>query len=347
MTRIAVVGAGVAGLTVAYGLRTLPVERTVFEKSRGYGGRAATRGQYGCRYDHGAPFFSAPSSQVERLVTAHLPSEQLVEVGRTTGGFNREGDLLQLEAASARKWTYRHGISTLGKLLGRHSRADVVHNTRIERLEQTADGRWRLRSDKGTLVGPYDAVVLTAPSPQTASILDRSALSAAPFPALQKAVADVDYAPQFSYVLAYDRPIPRPADVHELVSVDDDHPLARIGFEHDKPGHVRGGTQVLVVHTAPDWTAARVDRDPEAFLPEIKAQAADVLGTSLRQPVWYDTQRWRYARPLGGLSAEAQDRAAGHGLYFAGDFVAGTGAVGAAIDSGFATARRLRASILA
>lgn len=346
MTRIAVVGAGVAGLTVAYGLRTLPVERTVFEKSRGYGGRAATRGQYGCRYDHGAPFFSAPSARVERLITAHLPTEQLVEVGRSTGGFNRQGDLLQLEAGATRKWTYRHGISTLGKLLGRFGRAEIVHDTRIERLEQRK-GRWGLRSDEGARFGPYDAVVLTAPAPQTASILERSALSAAPFPALQEAVVGVDYAPQFSYVLAYDRPIPRPGDVHGLVSVDDDHPLARIGFEHDKPGHVRGDTQLLVVHTAPTWTAARVDRDPEAFLSEIKAQAAEVLGTSLRQPVWYDTQRWRYARPLGKLPAEVQDRAAERGLYFAGDFVAGTGEVGAAIDSGFATARRLRASILA
>lgn len=343
--RIAIVGAGVAGLTVAYGLRTLPVERTVFEKSRGYGGRAATRGRYGCRYDHGAPFFSAPTARVERLITAHLPTDQLVEVGRPLGGFTRKGDLVRRDEESGRKWTYRSGISTLGKLLARFGRAEMVHDTRIDRLERSGP-HWHLQTKGGTSFGAYDAVVLTAPAPQTAAILERSSLSGDSAAAVQEAVGAIDYVAQFSYMLAYDRPVPRPATVHGLVSEDDDHPISWIGFEHDKPGHVRGGTQLLVVHTAPDWTAARVDRDPERFLPEIKAQAADVLGTSLHQPVWYDTQRWRYSRPRAGLSAEVQEQAAALGLYFAGDFVAGTGTVGAAIDTGFATARRLRSTTL-
>jgi hypothetical protein len=276
---------------------------------------------------------------VERLVTAHLPSDQLVALGQPVGGFNGEGDLLTLEEDAPPMWTYRHGISTLGKLLARYSRADVVHDTRVDRLVRK-EGQWGLQSESGTLFWPYDAVVCTAPAPQTAAILERSSLALSAVP---EAVSAIGYAPQFSYALAYDRPVSRPAGVHGVVSQDEAHPLSWIGFEHDKPGHVRRGTHLLMVHTAPAWTRARVDRDPEALLPEIKAQAADVLGASLQQPSWYDTQRWRYARPLSGLSSEAQARAAEQGLYFAGDFVAGTGTVGGAIDSGFATARRLRA----
>jgi predicted NAD/FAD-dependent oxidoreductase len=161
-----------------------------------------------------------------------------------------------------------------------------------------------------------------------------------------EAVSEIGYVSQFSYVLAYNRPVQRPTNVHGLVSEDDDHPLAWISFEHDKPGHVRSGTELIIVHTAPTWTAARVDRDPETFLPEVKAQAAEVLGTGLDQPVWYDTQRWRFSRPRARLPAEVQDQAADLGLYFAGDFVRGRGTVGAAIDSGFATARRLRSTML-
>jgi len=343
MTRIAIIGAGVAGLTAAYGLRTQPVERTVFEKSRGYGGRAATRGRYGCRYDHGAPFFAAPTRRVRDLIRAHLPTEQLTEIGRPVGAFDDDGILRgrREEPAGGPRWTYTHGVSTLGKLLARAGRPDVRRDTRVERLRRKGD-RWAVQTETGTLHEPYDVVVLTPPAPQTAAILKRSELNAAPFPALHSAVESVGYVPQFAYVLAYDRPLSRPAPYHGFVSRDPEHPLSWIGFEHDKPGHVPAGTQLLVLHTAPAWTQPRVDREPASFLPEVTTRAESILSTSLRQPRWVDAQRWRYARPTAALPDEARALGEEVGLYFAGDYVAGTAQVGVAIESGFEVADRIR-----
>jgi predicted NAD/FAD-dependent oxidoreductase len=344
MTRIAIIGAGVAGLTTAYGLRTQSIERTVFEKSRGYGGRAATRGRHGCRYDYGAPFFTAPSRRVRDLVGAHLPADQLIEVGRPVGAFNRDGDLVRRrEHAGGSLWTYYHGISTLGKLLARFGRAEIRRETRVERLRRKG-GRWAVQTESGAVYEPYDAVVLTPPAPQTADILARPDLIEPPYSDLHEAVAAVDYAPQFAYVLAYDRPISRPGPYHGFVSQDSEHPLSWIGFEHDKPGHAPEGTHLLVVHTAPGWTQPRVDRDPDSFLPEVRAQVESVLSTSLSPPTWTDAQRWRYARPTSAVSEEARATAEEGGLYLAGDFVAGTGEVGAAIETGFAAADRIRST---
>ncbi len=58
MTRVAVVGAGLSGLTLAARLRA-HADVTVFEKSRGYGGRLATRRAAPFAFDHGAQFFTA------------------------------------------------------------------------------------------------------------------------------------------------------------------------------------------------------------------------------------------------------------------------------------------------
>ena len=340
MKKIAVVGAGVSGLTVAYGLRSAPLDVTIFEKSRGYGGRAATRGRAGCRYDHGAPFFSPSTERVERLVTSHLPTEHLVAIGRPVGTFDEDGScrLPSPDDPVRPRWTYVQGISTLGKLLARQGRAEVHRGTRIERLARR-DDQWRLHTAADEGADDYDAVVLTAPAPQSASLLH--GIEAEGIVRVRTALESVPYRSQFAYVLAYERSIERPGDVFGLRGPEQGHPLEWIGFESDKPGHVPAGQTVLVLHSSGEWTAPRVDEAPETFWPEIQAAAETVLSTSLREPTWTDTQRWRYARPDPTATLEP-DLGTDEGLFLAGEAVAGTGTVSAAIESGFDTAARLR-----
>ena len=59
-TSIAIIGAGIAGITLARNLSAL-AEVTVFEKSRGLGGRMANRRREGFSFDHGAQYFTARS----------------------------------------------------------------------------------------------------------------------------------------------------------------------------------------------------------------------------------------------------------------------------------------------
>jgi hypothetical protein len=343
MSRLAVIGAGVAGLAAAWSLRTVPAEVTVYEKSRGFGGRAATRGRYGVRYDHGANFFRPSSERVERLVHEELPTDDLVAIDRPVYTFDETGAVAEpdREGGEGRKWTYRQGISTLGKLLARESPAVVQRETRIVRLERRKE-RWTVASDDGESFGPFDAVLLTPPAPQTADILRTSRFDAALQETLVGGLEAADYNAQFTVVLAYDRAIRRPGGCYGLVNDDGGHPLAWIGFEHDKPGHVPDGASVLVVQTAPAWTARHLEGDPDNVMPDAKTMAASVLDTDLRRPSWYDTQRWRYSHPASPADADALAGGRKAGLFFAGDFVAGKGRVGRALETGLAAGRRIR-----
>jgi len=341
MATVGIVGAGIAGLTLAYGLREHSADITIFEKSRGFGGRAATRGRNGCRYDHGAPYFSPSTDRVRRLVTAQLSTEHLLSIGRPVGTFDQDGTcrVPPSSPADRPRWTYRRGISTLGKLLARECRANIHRTTRIDRLSRTA-GQWQFYTDEGELAAGYDAVVLTAPVPQSRALLDgledqgRAAR-------VREVLSTVHYASRFAYVLAYDRSVDRPGDVFGLRGPDTGHPLHWIGFESDKPGHAPEGQTLLVLHTAGNWTTPRIDQSPDTFLPEVRDAAEDALSTSLHTPLWTDTQRWRYAQPeaTDGLDATV---GAEEGLFLAGDAVDGGGTVASAIESGFNTAARLR-----
>ena len=65
MSQVAIVGAGVAGLLCARDLNRLGIACTVFEKSRGLGGRLARRQHAWGELDIGAPFLTVQTPPPE------------------------------------------------------------------------------------------------------------------------------------------------------------------------------------------------------------------------------------------------------------------------------------------
>ena len=71
--KIAVIGAGIAGITCARTLVQAGHEVTVFEKSRGVGGRMATRSTAFGTFDHGTQYFTVRDPRFEQAL-ATTPS---------------------------------------------------------------------------------------------------------------------------------------------------------------------------------------------------------------------------------------------------------------------------------
>lgn len=72
--RVAVIGAGLSGCTLALGLQSRGHCVEVFEKSRGPGGRFATRRAQGFCFDHGAQFFTARSADFKKFLRPYIDS---------------------------------------------------------------------------------------------------------------------------------------------------------------------------------------------------------------------------------------------------------------------------------
>lgn len=354
MSRLAVIGAGMSGLAAAWTLRAQPIAVTIFEKSRGYSGRATTRGKYGARYDHGANYIVPSTDRVRHLIFDALPTDRLTRIEGEVWTFDAEGEHQrpspdEAESDGGGRWTYDGGINTIGKLMARGMPATTNRETRIQRLHRSDDA-WMLTDTDGGTYGPFDAVLLTPPAPQTAALL-RETTDALRDDALREAVTDLlsavetaEYLPQFAYIFGYEREIDRTGPYYGLVNEAGDHNVAWIGFEHDKPGRVPDGHSVIVVQMSPNWTARRVDEDPDRYVADVKEMAASVLDADLKRPEWYDTQRWRYSMPRRGADAGALRGGAEIGLYFAGDDVAGTGRVDAALESGLDAGEQILAA---
>jgi len=337
--QVAVVGAGAAGTAAAYALRETDAEVTIFEKSGGVCGRAATRRQEGCVYEYGANYLTADDERVTELVTGELPTDALVEIEPPVWTFDSEGEVSEGRDEQPTRWTYEDGITQLAKHLIAATDATVHRDTRVETLDRTGDD-WRVIDAAGHDHGRFDAVLLTPPAPQTADLLGQAEWEHADRRPLRETVEAVPYRTIVAGLLHYDFELDVP--YYALVNDDRAHDVGWIGREECKRGHVPDGESLLLVQMAPEWSVEHYRDTPAALVDSIADETATLLDDDrLADPDWTDHQHWRYALPDSGVPEGTLDSALDHDLFFAGDWVVGEGRLHAALRNGLETGTRI------
>jgi predicted NAD/FAD-dependent oxidoreductase len=345
MTNIGVVGAGAAAAAATDVLdETVPdASVTVLEKSGGVCGRAATRRNGDVTYDYGANYVKSDDERVVDLLTETLSTEGLVDVGEPIYTFDAAGTVSEGRDADDHKWTYRGGLTQIAKRLFGGTAATVLRHTRVEHISREND-RWYLRDTDGETWGPFDALLVNPPAPQTAALLETADWEADARADLRAAAESVPFRTVWTAVLHYPFELDRP--YYALVNTDKDHEVGWIAREECKDGHVPAGESLLVVQANHEWSVARYDDDPAANVADLAALTADVLGDQrLTDPDWTDHQGWRYALPEDGVRAGAVEAAAEADLYPLGDWVAGEGRLHAALRNGLETGERVALSV--
>lgn len=288
MTRIAVIGAGMAGLTVARQLAE-HADVTVFEKSPGYGGRMATRYAPPYEFDHGAQFFRAKSAEF------HAELQRWAKAGVIAPWLGRHAELQRDRVISMREWTDEHPhfvavprMNTLGNYLA--TGIDVRLNTRVDGLARVSSG-WQLTNESTGALGTFDWVISTAPAPQTAALL----------PEVFAHHAEVRKSPMSgccAVMLGFEQPIELGWEAALVQNAD----ISWISLNSSKPG--RPNAFSMLVHSTNRYADSNLtgdhDRVLQHLLNEIEAithiMRADIAFTSLH--------RWRYANAPRRKSAQ-------------------------------------------
>lgn len=340
MNRLAVIGAGPSGLAAAWKLRASNWAATVFEKSRGLGGRAASRTRYGVRLDPGANYIKTGSIVIEDLLGKHLPTDELVEIPGDIWIFDKAGKIEPGDPENDRdpKWSYRSGISTLGKLLAEAAGCEIVRETLVTRLRRSEAG-WRIESDSGDRYGPFDAVLLTSPAPQSLVILEASGLGDSP---LAGALGKAEYHRQFTFAFGFADPPARPGNFHALINTDGEHPVSWLSFENDKPGHVPDGQTVVAVQMQPEWSRRHFEGEITDLAEFAREKLLGLLDWKT-DPAWCDSHRWKFAHPSSAIDSDLIGSGESDGLFVAGDALIGKGRIDRAIETGLDAAARIEA----
>ena len=140
--RIAVVGAGIAGLACATELSALGVAVTVFDKGRGVGGRVATRREGSMHFNHGAQYVTARGASFRALL------DFLVA----------DGAAAPWPAAGAGRWTGMPGMSALARHMAAESGAEMRLGQQVLFLRDDEVG-WLLRAVPAKEAFPGEVLV--------------------------------------------------------------------------------------------------------------------------------------------------------------------------------------------
>ena len=258
--RVAVVGAGMAGLAAARSLVDQGQAVTVFEKSRGFGGRAATRRKEGFIWDTGAGY-------IDEAMLPHLPPDGLVRIDKPVWVY--DGQEPRPSRATPPRYAYAEGNNALGKALA--SGLDVRRETRIETLTE-------LREE-------YDALILTAPIPQTRELLATVGE--------ERELGKVEYRSCFAVSLGYAEPMPmRPY----AALMARDLPLGWLSLEGAKcRERSPEGRASFVAQLSEAFTQENYDRPHQEIVAVAAGYVRDLYG--LETPLVSDVMRWRYSQP--------------------------------------------------
>ena len=332
--KVVIVGAGLSGLAAARCLADHGIEVSVIEKSRGAGGRMATRRvDELSSYDHGAQYFTARDAGFRHYVESWLEQGLVAQwpvAGSETASpivVLRDGSI-ESESCSVQRFVAAPGMNAICKHLA--IGLEVKYETQVNKIIPHR-GIYLLEDGVGRTLAECDQVVLALPACQAIRLLP-------PFSSLAERLARIQMHPCWAVMASFDRPVTKQwsgAFLHgSFLSW-----AARNSTKSRRPA----ATEDLVIHANPDWSTQHLERDPQQVADDVLREFWRVSGLEPLTPTRLQSHRWRYAIPVEPIA---------HGCFVddtrsiiaCGDWAAGSRVEGAFM-SGLAAAGRILGSL--
>jgi len=289
-----VIGAGIAGLLAARELTDKHHWRVaILDKSRGVGGRMATRRDGEATYDHGAQFFTVREPRFRQYV------DQWLEAGLVETWFDQmanESPIIRFAAKPSMTAIAKRLVTGLEM----HRQAKVVS-------AQHANGQWTLTTEDGQ---HYRAprLLINAPVPQALEILQAGKIALPPSD--EEFLHSIRYAKNIAAMVELDRPsgLPSPG----RIKFDDPEPIAWLGDNQQKGVSAK---PAVTIHSGPEFAEKYFDAPDDERLHLLVEAAKPYLHGNV---VNVKGHHWKFAHRL---TEHDRDFYANHelGLWMAGD----------------------------
>ncbi|MEM8912309.1 MAG: FAD-dependent oxidoreductase [Planctomycetota bacterium] len=289
--RVAIVGAGLAGLVAARTLQDHGMPVRLFEKSRGPGGRLSTRrGDGSKQFDHGAQYWTIRDDVFARYVRSWMDCG-LVQpwMGRIVE--LRDGGASVIEKKGTARYVGVPGNNAIAKHLA--ADLDVVVSKQVSRLNRCAGG-WELYDQHQENLGVFDVVIVNAPPAQAGALLrDHTPLAGT--------IDQVKMNPCWAVMLQATGLSGLPFEGAFI----NEGPLSWIARNDAKPGRQCPGdwecesdlASNWILHASSSWSIDHLECDAEVVANQLVDALQSSVGVSVDTIDHLAAHRWRYSIP--------------------------------------------------
>jgi renalase len=314
MFEIAVIGAGIAGLTCAQKLQQAGKSVVIIDKSRGLGGRLATRRLAGTHADHGVCYLQAKGDRFQHWID-ELESTGILRVW-TTGIHRLAPDgSLQPPTKFANYYAAPSGATSIAKYLGRD--LEIIGDKLISSIEPINNG-WQL-SSKDPEFSLTAAQVVIATPPAQALAITKNAID----PTCIQQLSSVQFSRSISAIAVYptiDRTAAAAITWQGIQCID--HPtLAWIGLDSSK--QLNPTQPVIVIQSSAAFAEQYFDAPDLAIVGQKLIDEVATFIPTLTTPELIQVHRWGYAFAQNPSSQQFITAQTAAPLYFGGDWCGG------------------------
>jgi predicted NAD/FAD-dependent oxidoreductase len=274
--KIAVIGAGLSGLSLSRQMQKKGFAVDIFDKARGVGGRMSSRRTSWGYIDHGTQYFTVKHPLFQEFLQDY---DSVVSVWNGKFARWQEGELRAVLLENPR-YVASVGMNNLCKSMG----LEVRLETRIIALEKSSF--WTLMDENGQKYSGYDFVVVTAPPAQSYDLLKLHTKIASSIEPLKMYAC-------FSLMMIPETKRNLPFDGIEFPQ----HPvLGWVAMNDSKP--LRGEKGGIVMQSNFTWAEDNLEENRDVLTEIIKKNTEDIFQVKFGDSVYESLHLWRYALPV-------------------------------------------------
>ncbi|PAV24558.1 FAD-dependent oxidoreductase [Tamilnaduibacter salinus] len=296
-----------AGLTAGLMLRDRGVAVTVFEKSRGPGGRLASKRVDGGSLDIGAQYFTVRDPGFRAFLDHHTGPGQYGAWQARLSYERPDGHWESFHEAE--RWVGMPRMTAISRALSQG--LDCCFETRIHSIVRRKDGAWCLIGPDGEQQGDFDAVLVTAPPEQARGLLSESNLWLADDPVFHER----PLAPCWAVGVHF--PVPTGLGMDGMSTQH--HALQWAANNSSKPDRDEAG-EWWVLHGRAEWSEANRASDPDTVIETLLEAFTEKTGFR-GVPDEVLAHRWLYARETARDDGPLYKWFDDHGIGVCGDWL--------------------------
>lgn len=330
MLETIIIGTGIAGLSCAQALVKSGQSPTLIDKSKGLGGRLATRRLNNTHADHGVCYLKPKTDQFQDWINA-LVDDGILRIWTDRIHQLDRSFTLQAPSNIAPCYASPQGATAIAKHLAKG--LTIIADRRITHLEPIANG-WQVTATNGTDHDLLEAhqIVIAIPPAQALDLLEPIAPDA-----IITQLKGVEFTPSITAIATYPTELLATAESLPWRGIQcDDAELGWIGLDSSK--QLQPTKPVIIVQSNAEFANRHIDSSDLNGVGQLLLDRAAKLADWIAEPELVQVHRWRYAFAKKPLEKRFID--VGNGLYLGGDWCGGD-RVEAAYFSGLAIAAHL------